>query len=59
MRAGVKKLLADIKQYKMCGRKAAFHTENKANKVGSKFGQRTYECPVCHCWHLTKDKREQ
>jgi hypothetical protein len=42
----------------MCGRKKSYETQKKANKIGKKHNQRSYLCPVCYCWHLTKTPYE-
>lgn len=36
----------------MCGRKKKFKS-NEASYYAQKYGQRKYECPICHGWHLT------
>jgi hypothetical protein len=47
----------------MCGKKMSYETQSKANKKivkaelrGYKGELRTYECPICFCWHITKKK---
>lgn len=40
-------------RHSMCGTKAAFRTQKSAEKIAIKFHQRTYECPICFCWHCT------
>lgn len=42
------------KDIKSCKRKRSFFTQREANVTGKRFNQRSYKCPVCHCWHLTK-----
>lgn len=45
------------KKWLMCGRKKSFTTQSKANKTIKKFDYikyRSYLCPHCHTWHLTK-----
>ena len=37
-----------------CSRKKAFETKGKAERIGLPLNQYAYECPICHCWHLTK-----
>lgn len=44
--------------WKTCGKKRAFFTKKQAKKVAERFGQYVYECPVCCCWHATKQPRK-
>lgn len=45
----------DEKQRKrMCKSKKSFYTQREANIIARRFGGRSYECPYCFCWHLTK-----
>lgn len=37
---------------RMCLSKKWF-SEEVANKIAKRFGQRAYECPHCHGWHCT------
>jgi hypothetical protein len=49
-----------VKQNKMCYRKIAHESEQKANKAAKKSTLRSgvqfrsYQCPVCTLWHITK-----
>ena len=41
--------------YVMCGRKASY-THERAKEVAKSYNQRSYECPHCGYYHLTKHK---
>lgn len=43
-------------EWAMCGRKNSYANEAKAIGAASKFRSKfyTYKCPICACWHLTK-----
>ncbi len=45
--------------WRMCKRKLRFKTEWDANALARKWGQRSYECPVCQGYHLTKSKDQR
>ena len=48
------------KRWKTCGRKKTFETQRKANRAALRIGSmRSYSCPYCHCWHLTKETAPQ
>jgi hypothetical protein len=44
----------DPRSKETCKRKVSYLTQREANVVGRKHNQRSYECQVCFCWHLTK-----
>lgn len=39
---------------RMCLGKKKFRTEEFADKIAKKFGQRSYFCPFCSGYHCTK-----
>lgn len=48
-------------RWRTCDRKVSYETEGKANKVARKMkhpNTRVYECPYCHCWHITKAQKQ-
>ena len=46
------------KKWRMCGRKKPFYTQSKANKFARHRNMNVYECPVCHCWHVSTRKKK-
>ena len=51
----------DPKAWKMCGRKKSYHTKRAANRANErlKIEFRVYECPICYCFHLTKNNHRK
>ena len=48
-------------RWRTCGRKVGYETESKANKAAKKRKHkrtRVYECPYCHCWHITRARKK-
>lgn len=45
----------DEKRWYMCDSKKQY-SEKEARKKAKGFGLRSYECPHCGLWHLTKTK---
>ena len=43
------------KKHGMCDRKMDYNTLSAANRFGTSRNLRAYECPFCHCWHLTSN----
>lgn len=44
---------SSLRDKETCKKKRSFFTQKEANVIGRRNNQRSYECPVCHCWHLT------
>ena len=42
----------------MCGRKKDFRSKRAANSYALSRNLRTYECPICFCWHVTKKEAQ-
>lgn len=58
--------MTPYQRWRMCGRKFAYQTRSKANRMASRCAKRyrakglhVYRCKVCGHWHLTHAERNR
>jgi hypothetical protein len=49
-------MMSAFDRWVMCDRKRQFVKEKTANKWARQIDGRSYLCPVCNCFHITKRK---